>query len=88
MGNIKVKYSKLGRNKAWGFAHSEDNSIEIDVRAKGKKHFEILIHEALHLLFPELKESDVVKKSKSLTNVLWKENYRRIDNDTTQPLQD
>jgi hypothetical protein len=88
MGSIKVKYSKLGRNKVWGYAHSEDNSIEIDIRAKGKKHCEILVHEAIHLLFPELEEEEVVKKSKLLTNLLWKEQYRRIDNDTTQPLQD
>lgn len=85
--NIKVKYSKLGRNKAWGFAHSLDNTIEIDIRAKGKKHCEVLTHEALHLLFPNLEEDEIEEKSIILTNLFWKEGYRRIDNDTSQPLQ-
>lgn len=84
---IKVRYSKLGKNRVWGFAHSDDNSIELDERLKGNKHCEILQHEALHLLIPEFSESRIVEISKTLTNLLWQEKYRRIDDDTTQPLQ-
>ena len=36
MKRIKIKYCKLGKQKVWGFAHS-DGLIEIDERLKGKK---------------------------------------------------
>lgn len=84
---MKIIYSKLSRNKAWGIAHSDDNTIELDIRLKGKKHLEILTHEALHLLFPEMEEEEVIQKSIILTNVLWKEGYRRVDNSNSLLLQ-
>lgn len=82
---IRIKYRKLG--KAWGLAHS-DGLIEIDSRAKGKKHLEIIIHEVLHLLLPEASEEEVVQKSVILTKLLWKENYRRVEPHEDIPLQD
>ena len=54
MKAIKVIYRKLGKEKAWGQAHSHNNSVELDPRITGKKHLEILTHESLHILFPEL----------------------------------
>lgn len=85
---IKVKYLKLGKTKAWGRAHHNGNIIELDERLKGKKHLEIITHEALHLLFPSLSEENVIKKSVCLTNLLWNEGYRRTDNSNNEPLQD
>lgn len=84
---IKVVYKKLGRDKAWGRSHGE-GSIEIDSRLKGKKLIEIIFHECLHELFPKLSEDEVIKKSILLTNTLWHEGYRRVDDSTEQPLQD
>ena len=49
---IRIKYRKLGKEKVWGVAHS-DGLIEIEERLKGKKHLEIIVHEVLHLLWPE-----------------------------------
>lgn len=85
--SFKVIESKLGRNKAWGMAHADDNIIEIDARLKGKKRLEILIHEALHLLNPEMSEEDVILQSQKICLTLWKLNYRQVDNDQSQPLQ-
>jgi hypothetical protein len=84
---IKVKYRKLGKEKVWGFAHS-DELIELDNRLKGKKHLEILIHECLHILYPEAEEEEIVKKSVLLCNTLWYEKYRRVDDKEGIPLQD
>lgn len=85
--SFKVIESKLGRNKAWGMAHADDNIIEIDARLKGKKRLEILIHEALHLLNPDMEEDDVILQSQKICLTLWKLNYRQVDNDQSQPLQ-
>jgi hypothetical protein len=83
---IKVKYEKLRTN--WGLAHIGKNLIKIDKTTKGKKHLEILTHEALHILLPEAEEQEIVRLSCALTSLLWKEGYRRMDNDVTQPLQE
>lgn len=84
---IKVKYQKLGKQKVWGLADSE-GIIYLDSRLKGKKHLEILIHESLHLLYPEAEEDEIVNKSISLCNLIWKQRYRRIEEDKKEPLQD
>lgn len=83
---IKVYYRKLGKERVHGWAHYD--CIELDPRLRGKKHLEILLHEITHYLFPDLSEEEVIKKSVIMTNTVWNENYRRIDNDTSMPLQD
>jgi len=83
---IKIIYKKLGRERNWG--ESTDGTIIIDPRAKGKKRLEILIHESLHVLFPSKDEDYIIKSSITLTNLLWNEGYRLIDNDNSQHLQD
>lgn len=87
MKRIKIKYRKLGKTKTWGMAHS-DGLIEIDQRLKGKKHLEIVIHECLHILFPQADEEEIVSKSVTLCNTLWHEKYRRVEDQADIPLQD
>jgi hypothetical protein len=84
---IRIKYRKLGKEKAWGIAHS-DGLIEIDPSVRSKKHLEIVIHEVLHILFPEATEEEIINKSITLTKILWAEHYRRIEPEVHQPLQD
>lgn len=88
MKKIKVIYKKLGKEKVYGFANLGDNEIEIDVRLKGKKHLEIMLHECLHILYPEAEEDEIVRNSIILTNTIWWEHYRRVDNNNSTPLQD
>ncbi|NBQ16937.1 hypothetical protein EBU24_01330 [bacterium] len=88
MPRIKIIYRKLGKEQAYGLS-SSDGIIEIDSRLKSKKHLEVLIHELLHLLNPKDSEEMIIKKSVTLTKILWKEGYRRIDQSTDhEPLQD
>ena len=88
VARIKIIYRKLGKEQAYGIA-SSDGIIEIDSRLKSKKHLEVLIHELLHLLNPKDTEDMVIKKSVTLTKILWQEGYRRIDQSTDhEPLQD
>lgn len=76
---IKVSNRKLGKEKAWGLAHSGLQSIELDVRLKGKRHLLYLIHEALHIIHPDWSETKVVKVSRILSKLLWEQKYRRSD---------
>lgn len=72
----KVVYKKL-RNY-WGFAYVNQNKIELYEGLKGRKHLEILIHEKLHLLFPDHEEAAIVRMSKDMTKLLWHEGYRLL----------
>lgn len=86
---IKIIYKKLGREQAYGIAHS-DGEVWIDTRLKHKprKLMEIILHECLHVLNPEDDEDTIIMKSVTLTKILWKEGYRlTLDQDDT-PLQD
>lgn len=85
---IKVVYKKLGKEKVWGLAELGGDSIEMDPRLKGKKHLEILIHEALHILHPKLSEEIIMNNSICLTNLIWGERYKRVEEDSSEPLQD
>jgi len=84
---IKVKYKKLGKEKVWGLADSQ-GIIYLDSRLKGKKHLEILIHETLHLLYPEDSEDEIIEKSIVLTNIVWNQRYRRLEEEKKMRLQD
>ena len=84
---IKIIYRKLGKEQAYGIS-SSDGIIEIDERLRGKKAMEILIHELLHLTNPKDDEKTIIRKSVTLTKVLWKEGYRKIDDTIDLPLQD
>lgn len=84
---IKVIYKKLGREQAYGIAES-DGTIYIDPRLRGRKELEILIHETYHLLQPEASEEEVIEKSVTLTKLLWRMGYRKIDNSKHLPFQD
>lgn len=72
----KVVYKRL-RNY-WGLAYVDQNKIELYDGLKGKKHLEILIHEKLHLMFPDIEEKAILRMGKDMSDILWKEGYRLL----------
>lgn len=77
----KVVEKKLGRYKAYAIIpapFTKKSRIEIDPRQKPKTYLNTLIHEKLHLLFPQWSESKVNKIAGQLTNFLWENKYRKI----------
>ena len=81
----KIVEMKLGRHSiqgrsVYGFALLDSNKILIDPRQRGRAYMDTIIHEKLHLLFPEWSETKVIKTSKELTTLLWNHAYRRVDN--------
>ena len=72
----KVVYKRL--RKAWGYAYVNLDRIELHNKLKGIKHLEILLHEKLHLLFPDHDEKAINRMGKDIANVLWKDGYRKI----------
>ena len=86
MKRYKVLYKNL--KKAWGYADLSRKEVIMDRSLNGKKHLEILIHELCHLCIPEATEEEVVRMSIYITNTLWQQKYRRIDDRNNTPLQD
>lgn len=78
MKQPKVIERKLGREKAFGQAFDEERLIEIDPRQNSKDYIDTLIHEWLHIEFPDWKERVVASKSKKLARFLWKHNVRLV----------
>ena len=80
---INVQERKLGKEGAMGLAHYDFfgknlNLIEIDPRQNSKDYLDTLIHEALHIMFPDWSEKEVVEHSGRLTRLIWRQGYRRI----------
>lgn len=74
---MKIVEKKLGREKAMG-VWREPGIIEIDPRLKPRKHLEILIHEMLHEVYPQLSETAVARGASRMCSALWKQKYRRV----------
>ena len=78
----KVNEMKLGRFRSdgfnvYGFALIEKNEIYIESRLNGKKYMDTLIHEKLHIMFPDWSETKVLNAARKLTVLLWDHSYRR-----------
>ena len=78
----RVVWRKLGKEKAWGQATIGENLIEIDPRLGARRQIEVLCHEQVHLLFPEMRETEVDQAGKRIAALLWAQNYRRVLMDT------
>lgn len=85
--NPRIKFKRVNLTEEEVYGHADDYPLKIHYNLKGKKELEIYIHESLHYLFPELSEEEVIEKSIKLTNTLWHESYRKVDNTNKIPLQ-
>lgn len=77
---IKLVERKLGREKAHGLAHQGEGMIEVNPSHPSmKERLDTLLHEGIHILDPNLPETKVRAYSKRLTDLLWKDRWRRLD---------
>jgi len=74
----KIYYKKLV--KVWGYAHTDKNIIELSHKLKGRKHLEILLHEIIHIYFPDYDEESVKEYAKAMSLLIWRQGYRRKQN--------
>jgi hypothetical protein len=75
---MKIVERKLGRERALGQARFDKNIIEIDPRQPAKEYLDTVLHEGLHLIFPELAERKIASVSRKLTRLVWKQGFRKI----------
>lgn len=74
---IKIEEKKLGREKMDGYTFKD--KIVIDSRLKPKKHFEIIVHEMLHNIYPDMSETKIKLSARKLARFLYQYGYRKVD---------
>lgn len=74
----KIKVVKKVLKQYLGYAYTDIDKIEIDPRQKSRRYLNTLIHEILHVLYPNDSETKISKNADTLTHYIWKEHYRRI----------
>ena len=77
---IKIKEARLG-GRLLGQAIKEGDSYTIRINAKHsseKSRLNTVVHEALHVGDFDLTEAHVRKLTAVVTEVLWREGYRRV----------
>ena len=72
----QVVHRKLGKERAYGIAYTEENTMEIDIRLKGYRYMLYLLHEHFHLKHPDWSESKVVKESRKTARFMWQMGFR------------
>lgn len=75
---IRIVERKLGHERAMGQAWKGIGLIEIDPRQSSHSYLNTLIHEGLHMCFPDMSESKVSKTAYRLSSLVWRQNFRRI----------
>ncbi|MFZ5676303.1 MAG: hypothetical protein ACOZAM_25365 [Pseudomonadota bacterium] len=69
---------KLGRERAAGQAFPEEGVIEIDPRLAPRQWLSTLVHEAIHIAYPDADERSVTHAEHIITRILWRAGIRRI----------
>jgi hypothetical protein len=73
---IRVQERKLRRYL--GYAYPDDGFIEIDPTQKPRQYLDTLIHEILHMMYPEDSETKISRNARTITHHIWKKGYRRL----------
>jgi lysozyme family protein len=66
------------KKKYFGLAYRDEARIEIDPYQRPSEYLDSLIHESMHILFPDMKEEEVYKLGLFLSGFLWENGYRKI----------
>ena len=74
---IPIIEKKLGRHYR-GLAYDDPHRVEIDSRLRGEEQLEVLLHELLHIIRPELDEDTITATAKWMARQAWGFGLRRI----------
>lgn len=75
----RIVHRKLGRERNWGEQWPGTSLIFLDPRMRSYRYLDTLIHEMLHLFFPELNERTVTLLATKMSKEIWRRRYRRLD---------
>lgn len=76
---IKVREVDFTEENKFAEVDPNTNIIEIHYTLKGRTRMRKMIHELVHIVFPDANESQVKEAEKIIGNELWKQGYRWTD---------
>jgi hypothetical protein len=71
---IKIKHRPL--RDWWGYAYPEENRIEISTNLSDSQYLDTLIHEILHVLYPNAAETTIADQASTIRHYVWRAGYR------------
>jgi hypothetical protein len=75
---IERKYLRLDGHRALGIARQFERRIFIDPAQTTFSYANTLIHELMHIHFPEIVETRINQAACKIARALWDKNYRRV----------
>lgn len=75
----KVIHRKLGKERAYGLAHTDNNVMELDERLKGYRYMLYALHEHFHLKHPKWSETKVRQECSKTARFMWNLGFRKVD---------
>lgn len=75
---VRVVERKLKRQRAMGRVFLEEGVIEVEQRQKPREWLSTLVHEALHVAFPDMEEKPIAAAEKKIADILWRAGVRRV----------
>ena len=75
---IRIVERKLKRQGVFGQVYLDEGVIEIEQRLRPREWLSTLVHEALHVAFPDLREEPIEAAEKKIADILWRAGIRRI----------
>jgi len=74
-----VIHRKMGKERAYGLAHTDSNLIELEVTLTGYRYLLYALHEHFHLKHPEWSETKVRQESSKTARFLWQMGFRLVE---------
>ena len=75
----KLIHRKLGKERAYGIAHEDENLIELDINLTGYRYMLYALHEHFHLKHPDWSETKVRKESSKTARFMWDMGFRLVE---------
>jgi len=73
----KIRYRFKRTPGVWGRAFPDEWRIELDPALHDKTLLDIAVHEAAHVVIPDLDETAVDRLGKHVADLLWRLGFRR-----------
>jgi hypothetical protein len=73
----RIRYCQKRNRGVWGLAYPAEWRIEVDPELDDKTLLDIAIHEAAHVVAPDLDEKTVDRLGRHTADLLWRMGFRK-----------
>jgi hypothetical protein len=73
----RIRYCYKRNRGMWGLAYPQEWRVELDPALDDKTLLDIAIHEAAHVVLPDLDEAQVDRLGRHAADLLWRMGFRR-----------